>query len=104
MKLRDFAIGVVTGLAAAVIIKEISDRAIPYKSADDVLANIKDTFKKEGPIDGSWIYMKPEQYHHNYNSIPAYRGGISRFVDGEAVTYEFVADAHQGLLLEVSEV
>ena len=36
MKLRDFAIGVVAGLAAAVIIREISDRALPYKSADEI--------------------------------------------------------------------
>lgn len=104
MKLRDIAIGVVAGLAAAIIIKEISDKAVPYKSADEVLAKIKAQFKKEAPIDGSWIYMKPEEFDNGYAVIPVYRGGISRMSNGESFTYEFVADAQQGILLEVSEV
>ena len=49
VKLRDFAIGVVTGLAVAVIIKEISDRALPYKSADEILVELKQQFKKDFP-------------------------------------------------------
>ncbi len=104
MKLRDVAIGVVAGFAAAIIIKEISDKAVPYKSADEVLANVKAQFKKEAPIDGSWVYMKPEQFDNGYAVIPVYRGGISRTSNDESFTYEFVADAHQGILLEVSKV
>ena len=104
MKLRDFAIGVVVGLATAVIIKEVSDRALPYKSADEVLASLKQQFKKDGHIEGSWVYMKPEQFENGYTSIPVYRGGITQIIDGESKTYEFVADAYQGILLEVTEV
>lgn len=104
MKLRDFAIGVVVGFATAVIIKEVSERSVPYKSADTVLASIKEQFKKEGPIDGSWVYMKPEQYNNGYATVPAYRGGITRLIDGEHITYEFVADAFKGILLDVKEV
>jgi predicted small secreted protein len=104
VKLRDFAIGVVVGLATAVIIKEVSDRALPYKSADEVLAALKQQFKKDGHIEGSWVYMKPEQFENGYTSIPVYRGGITQIIDGESKTYEFVADAYQGILLEVTEV
>ena len=104
MKLRDFAIGVVAGLAAAVIIKEISDRALPYKSADEILAELKQQFKKDGHIEGSWIYMKPEYFQNGYTSIPAYRGGITQIIDGESKNFEFVVDAHQGILLEVKVV
>ena len=104
MKLRDFAIGVVAGLAAAVIIKEISDRALPYRSADEILAELKHQFKKDGHIEGSWIYMKPEYFQNGYTSIPAYRGGITQIIDGESQNFEFVADAHQGILLEVKVV
>jgi len=104
VKLRDFAIGVVTGLVAAVIIKEVSDRALPYKPADEVLATLKQQFKKDGHIEGTWIYMKPEYFQNGYTSIPAYRGGITQIIDGESKTYEFVADANQGILLEVKEV
>jgi predicted small secreted protein len=104
VKLRDFAIGVVVGLATAVIIKEVSDRALPYKSADEVLASLKQQFKKDGHIEGTWVYMKPEQFQNGYTSIPSYRGGITQVIDGESKTYEFVADAYQGILLEVTEV
>ena len=104
VKLRDFAIGVVVGLATAVIIKEVSDRALPYKSADEVLAALKQQFKKDGHIEGTWVYMKPEQFENGYTSIPVYRGGITQIIDGESKTYEFVADAYQGILLEVTEV
>ena len=104
VKLRDFAIGVVTGLVAAVIIKEVSDRALPYKPADEVLATLKQQFKKDGHIEGTWIYMKPEYYQNGYTSIPAYRGGITQIIDGESKSFEFVADAHQGILLEIKAV
>ena len=104
MKLRDFAIGVVAGLAAAVIIREISDRALPYKSADEILAELKQQFKKDGHIEGSWIFMKPEYFQNGYTSIPAYRGGITQIIDGESKNFEFVVDAHQGILLEVKVV
>ena len=104
MKLRDFAIGVVAGLAAAVIIREISDRALPYKSADEILAELKQQFKKDGHIEGTWIYMKPEYFQNGYTSIPAYRGGITQIIDGESKEFEFVADAYQGILLEVKAV
>lgn len=104
MKLRDFAIGVVVGIAAAVIVKEVSDRALPYKSADDVLIALKEQFKKEGKIEGTWINMKPEDFQNGLTNTPVYRGGITQVIDGETRTYEFVADAYQGILLEVTEV
>ena len=104
MKLRDFAIGVVAGLAAAVIIREIIDRALPYKSADEILAELKQQFKKDGHIEGSWIFMKPEYFQNGYTSIPAYRGGITQIIDGESKNFEFIVDAHQGILLEVKVV
>jgi predicted small secreted protein len=104
MKFRDFAIGVVVGLATAVVIKEVSERSAPYKSADAVLAAIKEQFKQTAPIDGTWIYMKPEQFNNGYTTVPAYRGGITHLIDGETITYEFVADAFNGILLDVKEV
>ena len=104
MKLRDFAIGVVAGLAAAVIIKQINDRALPYRSAVEILAELKQQFKKDGHIEGSWIYMKPEYFQNGYTSIPSYRGGITQIIDGESKNFEFIADAYQGILLEVKVV
>lgn len=103
MNFRDFAIGVAVGLATAVLVKEVSDRTLPYKSANEVLASIKEQFKKDGPIDGSWVYMKPEQYDNGYMSTPVYRGGISQLINGQSKTFEFVADAFNGIILDVKE-
>lgn len=104
MKLRDFLLGVTTGLAAAVIIKEVSNRVSPYVPANFVLHNVKEEFKKQGPIDGSWIYMKTEDFHNGITTIPVYRGGISRIVDGEVKSYEFSADARTGSIVELKEL
>ncbi len=104
MKLRDFMLGVVTGLAAAVIIKEVTEKVSPYKSANEVLENIKADFKKDSPIDGSWIYMKIENFSNGFTEVPVYRGGISRLKNGEMETYEFAADARTGALVDLQLV
>ena len=62
MKLKDFLAGVLTGVAAGIVVSEAIDRVNQNVSADSVLKNVKDAFKKEGPIDGSWIVMKTEPY------------------------------------------
>ena len=104
MKLRDFMLGVVTGLAAAVIIKEVTEKVSPYKSANEILENIKSDFKKDSPIDGSWIYMKTENFSNGFTEVPVYRGGISRLKNGEMETYEFAADARTGALVDLQLV
>ena len=104
MKLRDFMLGVVTGLAAAVIIKEVTEKVSPYKSANEILENIKADFKKDSPIDGSWIYMKIENFSNGFTEVPVYRGGISRLKNGEMETYEFAADARTGALADLQLV
>lgn len=103
MKLRDFMLGVTTGLAAAVLIKQISERVQPYLSANQVLDNIKEEFRKESPIDGSWIYMKPEDFNNGITTIPVYKGGISRVVDGEVENFEFAADARSGVIVDLKK-
>lgn len=104
MKLRDFMLGVVTGLAAAVIIKEVTEKVSPYKSANEILENIKADFKKDSPIDGSWIYMKIENFSNGFTEVPVYRGGISRLKNGEMETYEFAADARTGAVVDLQLV
>ncbi|MED3662517.1 hypothetical protein NST62_08910 [Ureibacillus sp. FSL K6-8385] len=103
MNLRDFMLGVTTGLAAAVIIKEASERIQPYMNPNQILENIKDEFRKESPIEGSWIYMKPENFTNGITTIPVYRGGISRVIDGETENFEFAADARSGVIVELKK-
>jgi len=104
LKLRDFLIGVATGLAAAIIIKETSERVSPFVPANQVLNNVKSEFKREAPIDGSWIYMKTEDFYNGITTIPVYRGGISRLLNGEMESFEFAADARTGVIVELKRI
>ena len=104
MNVKDFALGVVTGVAAAVIVTEMAGRVAPYANPDNILASIKSEFKKQAPIDGSWIYMKTENFSNGFTEIPVFKGGITRTVDGEVENYEFAADARSGAIVNIEQV
>ena len=101
MKVKDFLAGVLTGVAAGVVVSESIDRINQNVSADSVLNTIKDAFKNEGPIDGSWIVMKTEPYTNNVITMDVYRGGISRIKEGVLEQFEFAADAKTGTVVEL---
>lgn len=104
MKLKDFLAGILTGVAAGIIVNEVIDRANPYVSADSVLSNIKGKFKEEGPIDGSWIVLKTEPFENKMITMEVYRGGISRVKNGELEQFEFAADATTGTVVELLKI
>ncbi|QTN00121.1 MULTISPECIES: PepSY domain-containing protein [Sediminibacillus] len=68
---------------------------------EKALKSAKEAFKQQGPISGSWIYMKPEEMEKNGLTYTVYRGGITRTVDGESTQYEFKVDAETGSILDV---
>lgn len=104
MKMKDFLAGVLTGVAAGIVVSKSIDRVNPNISADNVLKNIKESFKQEGPIDGSWIVMKTEPYKNDVITMEVYRGGISRIMNGELEQFEFAADAKTGTVVELAKV
>ncbi|AMW99648.1 hypothetical protein M2M59_11115 [Rummeliibacillus sp. G93] len=104
MKLGDFLLGVATGISAAYVVKRVGEKVSPYENADHVLNNIKEAFKEQGPIDGSWIYMQPETVYKENIEIPVYKGGISRVQEGETVNFEFSADARTGSVVDLVKV
>ena len=104
MNVKDFALGVVTGIAAAIVVKEISSRAVPYANPNTILATVKSEFKKQAPIDGSWIYMKIENFNNGFTEIPVFKGGITRTIEGEVENYEFAADARSGAIVNIAQV
>ncbi|MEK5037862.1 hypothetical protein [Sporosarcina sp. FSL K6-3457] len=104
MKVKDFLAGVLTGVAAGIVVNEAIDRANRNVAADSVLATVKTAFKNEGPIDGSWILMKTEPYTNNVITMDVYRGGISRIKDGELEQFEFAADAKTGSVVELTKI
>ncbi|MDN7240197.1 PepSY domain-containing protein [Planococcus sp. N028] len=104
MKNRDLLIGFATGAVTAFLVKEAYDRKEKHYSADDVLKSVKSAFKEEGPIDGSWIFMKTEPYKQHAVETEVYKGGITRHYEDELEQFEFLADAFTGAVLEVKKV
>ena len=50
MKLKDFLAGALTGIAAGIVVSEAISRIDQNVSADFVLKNVKDAFKKKVPL------------------------------------------------------
>jgi predicted small secreted protein len=91
------ALGAISGYATN---KYISTQS--FVSAEKVLDHAKKLFKEQGPISGSWIHMKAENFDKNNLTYQVYKGGISRKSDsGEREQFEFIADAKTGTLLEI---
>ncbi|AYC29883.1 hypothetical protein [Paenisporosarcina cavernae] len=103
MKLRDFIVGFATGIAAGYLIKEVADRQNPLKPANMILSSVKESFRQDGPIDGSWIYMKPEVFHQENVELDVYRGGISKVSEGTPEHFEFLADARTGTIVQIEK-
>ncbi|MEN0588659.1 hypothetical protein [Kurthia gibsonii] len=104
MKARDFIIGVITGVAAAYVVKEATKQVNPNRNPNAILEEIKQEFKKQGPIDGSWIFMQPETFYKEDIPISVYKGGISRIENGESVNFEFAADSKSGVIVDLVRV
>ncbi|GAA5416389.1 hypothetical protein Pryu01_01423 [Paraliobacillus ryukyuensis] len=74
-----------------------------FVKPENALKLAKEAFKQEGPVSGSWIYMKPEEVSKNNLTYMVYRGGITRTIDELNKQYEFYVDAHTGSIIDVNE-
>ena len=92
-------IGLASGIAATIWTKNKTTL-----KADDVLNKIKAAFQAEGPIEGSWIQFDTQPIHKFAVQQDAYSGGITRMEDGMLVSYEFLADAKTGTVLDIQRV
>lgn len=104
MKLKDYLMGLGTGIVIGFIASQAANKMDFYRSAELVLKDIKNSFKEEGPIDGSWIYMSPEPFRKEAIHLNVYKGGISRIKNGELEQFEFAADAKTGTVVELVKV
>lgn len=100
MKRTVFAAGL--GIALGFLVKHQIDE-YTQTSPEKALENAKEAFKKQGPISGSWIYMNPEEVESNGLTYTAYRGGITRNVDGENKQFEFFTDVETGAVIRAVE-
>ncbi|WLV23826.1 PepSY domain-containing protein [Aciduricibacillus chroicocephali] len=102
MKKTNMIIAAGVGFAAGYLAKQQVD-TMQKMTPEKALKQAKEAFKKEGPINGSWIYMKPEQFEKNGLLYEAYRGGVTRNIDGKNIQYEFHLDADTGAIIESRE-
>lgn len=86
------------GVALGFLVKQQLDES-SQTTPEKALNNAKEAFKQQGPISGSWIYMKPEAVKKHGLEYTAYKGGITRNLDGQNKQYEFLADADTGAII-----
>lgn len=103
MSLKRTILAAGIGAAVGYFVKQQIDE-YQKTSPETVLKRAKEAFKQQGPISGSWIYMKPEQVEKNGLTYTAYRGGVTRNIDGEKKQYEFYADAETGAIIDTVAV
>lgn len=92
-----FGIGM---LAGYFVNKAINGKSL---SSEQALSEVKSALKGHMDIDGAWIYSQPEEWENGKLRHTVYHGGITENKDGEAVHYDFVADAKNGTLLSLTE-
>lgn len=101
MNWKRVAIGAGIGALAGVLIQMQVEKQQTI-SPEKALKSAKEIFKQQGPISGSWIYMKPEEMEKNGLTYTVYRGGVTRLIDGKSTQYEFKVDAETGSILDVA--
>ncbi|WP_163653405.1 PepSY domain-containing protein [Listeria sp. PSOL-1] len=100
MNWKTFIAGSLAGAAVGHLIYHylLEDKAI---SGDVILEKVKEAFKKEGPIEGSWIQLKKQHYKKYAIDTFVYHGGITAVREGEKLQFEFIADVNTGTIIDV---
>lgn len=100
MNWKSFILGTTVGFMGSYAVKEILSQKTNV-SPEKVLKTVKKKFKEHGPISGSWIQMKAENYEKHPMHYQVYKGGISRTNQGETEQFEFIADATTGTIIDI---
>ncbi len=97
-----FTLGIGLGIVAGILLKD-QIRSLNRLTPEKALEKAKEALQATGPINGSWIYMKPETFEKNGLTYNTYRGGISRNVNGVNKQYDFHIDIETGTIIDVTE-
>lgn len=100
MTRRNILIAAGIGVVIGYLLNSNAKKLTPEKA----LETAKETFQKNGPINGSWIYMKPKRLEKNGIIYDTYRGGISRNIDGENKQFDFYIDIETGAIIDAEPV
>ncbi len=100
MKRKNIILSLIVGIVVGFLLRDQlgnSQKLSPEKA----LQYAKETFQKNSPINGSWIYMKPRRFEKNGLVYDTYRGGISKNIDGVNKQFEFFSDIKTGTIIDV---
>lgn len=102
MNRKNLLIGLAVGFISGYVTKTVLTKKVRLHP-DLILNDIKALVKKSGPISGSWIYMKPEDFNNNGIGCKVYKGGISKKINDDLVHFEFIADAYSGTVIRYEQ-
>lgn len=102
MNVRKTLLALGLGFAAGYVVKQQLDN-FQSVSPEEALEKAKTKFRQLGPINGSWIYMKPEEIEKNGLIYEVYRGGVTRNIDGDNVQFDFYADIDSGTVVDTRQ-
>ncbi|MDC3415083.1 PepSY domain-containing protein [Terrihalobacillus insolitus] len=102
MKLRNVVIVAGLGIVVGYLMKDQIDKQQSI-TPEKALKAAKNALKQQGSINGSWIYMQPEEFIKNGLTYTVYRGGVTRENEEDNTQLEFYVDAETGAILEVAE-
>lgn len=74
------------------------------KKPNQILKNIQNSIRKDGPIEGSWIEATKVPWSEDDYQKEVYYGGISRFEGEQIKHYEFIADALSGEIIDIYQI
>jgi predicted small secreted protein len=95
---------VITGFAAGFAAAYAIQQKRSSLSSDEALQIVKQAFKQNGSIDGSWIHTTTKILQKHGMAFEGFNGGISRTVDHEQEHYEFFIDRKSGAILELNKL
>lgn len=104
MNRKQFLLACCASFTFGYIVKDIVDHHYKKVTPERALQYAKEQFERHQPIASSWIYTHIEHLHMNGLSYDAYRGGMTRDIDGKTHEYEFYADAETGTVIHTSEI
>lgn len=74
------------------------------KKPNQILKNIQNNIRKDGPIEGSWIEETKVPWSEDDYQSEVYYGGISRFEGEKIKHYEFIVDAVSGEIIDIYQI
>lgn len=87
-------------IAGSVAVYQMMRKHTLQQKPATILALAKQRFTQEGPIEGGWIAHRPVLALRDNSEMLVYYGGVSRYERGKLVSYEFIAVATSGEILE----